>query len=84
MGQLGGIFTDGDLRRVLDQRLDIHNTPIKAVMTANCVTVQPQMLAAEALQIMEKKKINALLVVDEHRVPIGAFNMHDLLKAGVI
>lgn len=83
-GQLGGIFTDGDLRRVLDQRLDIHNTPIKAVMTANCVTVQPQMLAAEALQIMEKKKINALLVVDEHRVPIGAFNMHDLLKAGVI
>ena len=83
-GQLCGIFTDGDLRRVLDQRLDIHNTPIKAVMTANCVTVQPQMLAAEALQIMEKKKINALLVVDEHRVPIGAFNMHDLLKAGVI
>lgn len=82
--QLCGIFTDGDLRRVLDQRLDIHNTPIKAVMTANCVTVQPQMLAAEALQIMEKKKINALLVVDEHRVPIGAFNMHDLLKAGVI
>lgn len=83
-GHLCGIFTDGDLRRVLDQRLDIHNTPIKAVMTANCVTVQPQMLAAEALQIMEKKKINALLVVDEHRVPIGAFNMHDLLKAGVI
>ncbi len=83
-GQLCGIFTDGDLRRVLDQRLDIHNTPIKAVMTANCVTVQPQMLAAEALQIMEKKKINALLVVDEQRVPIGAFNMHDLLKAGVI
>lgn len=83
-GQLCGIFTDGDLRRVLDQRLDIHNTPIKAVMTANCVTVQSQMLAAEALQIMEKKKINALLVVDEHRVPIGAFNMHDLLKAGVI
>jgi len=83
-GKLCGIFTDGDLRRVLDQRLDIHNTPIKAVMTANCVTVQPQMLAAEALQIMEKKKINALLVVDEQRVPIGAFDMHDLLKAGVI
>ncbi len=82
--QLCGIFTDGDLRRVLDQRLDIHNTPIKAVMTANCVTVQAHMLAAEALQIMEKKKINALLVVDEHRVPVGAFNMHDLLKAGVI
>lgn len=82
--QLCGIFTDGDLRRVLDQRLDIHNTAIKAVMTANCVTVHAHMLAAEALQIMEKKKINALLVVDEHRVPIGAFNMHDLLKAGVI
>lgn len=81
---LCGIFTDGDLRRVLDQRLDIHNTAIDAVMTRNCVTVQAHMLAAEALQIMEKKKINALLVVDAEQKPVGALNMHDLLKAGVI
>jgi len=83
-GRLAGIFTDGDLRRVLDQRLDIHQTAIAQVMTANCVTIQSHMLAAEALQVMEKKKINSLLVVDADRRPIGALNMHDLLRAGVL
>jgi arabinose-5-phosphate isomerase len=83
-GTLAGIFTDGDLRRVLDQRVDIHQTTIASVMTKNCITVQPQLLAAEALQIMEKRKINALMVVDAEHRPVGALNMHDLLKAGVI
>lgn len=83
-GTLAGIFTDGDLRRVLDQRLDIHQTTIASVMTQNCITVQPHLLAAEALQIMEKRKINALMVVDATKRPVGALNMHDLLKAGVI
>lgn len=83
-GTLAGIFTDGDLRRILDQRLDIHTLSIENVMTLNCVTVKADMLAAEALNIMQQKKINGLIVVDASRLPIGALNMHDLLKAGVV
>lgn len=83
-GSLAGIFTDGDLRRILDQRIDIHQVAIDQVMTRNCVTVRAEMLAAEALKIMEQKKINALLVTDHHNMPVGALNMHDLLKAGVL
>lgn len=79
-----GIFTDGDLRRILDQQVDIHQTPIASVMTARCVTVRPEILAAEALKLMEDKKINALIVVNAQNCPVGAFNMHDLLRAGVI
>lgn len=83
-GQLAGIFTDGDLRRILDQRIDIHQTLIAQVMTRNCVTVRAEMLAAEALKIMELKKINALMVVTPDKTPVGALNMHDLLRAGVL
>lgn len=79
-----GIFTDGDLRRTLDRRVDIHRTPISEVMTRNCVTVAADLLAAEALQIMQTHKINALLVEDRNGLLIGALNMHDLLRAGVI
>ena len=53
-------------------------------MTRNCVTASADMLAAEALKIMEQKKINALLVTDAAQQPVGALNMHDLLKAGVL
>jgi arabinose-5-phosphate isomerase len=83
-GRLCGIFTDGDLRRTLDRGLDVHATPISRVMTRGCKTCPPSMLAAEALQMMEAHKINALIVVDEERRPIGALNMHDLLRAGVV
>ena len=83
-GLLAGLFTDGDLRRILDLQVDIHHTPISRVMTVNCVTVGPEMMAAEAVKLMETRKINGLLVVDGERHPLGAFNMHDLLKAGVI
>ena len=79
-----GIFTDGDLRRILDQQVDVHTTSIASVMTARCITVTPEMLAAEALKIMEDKKINGLVVVNQQQCPIGAFNMHDLLRAGVL
>lgn len=79
-----GIFTDGDLRRILDQQVDVHTTSIASVMTARCITVHPEMLAAEALKIMEDKKINGLVVVNKQQCPIGAFNMHDLLRAGVL
>ena len=79
-----GIYTDGDLRRTLDRELDVHKAKISEVMTAQCVTVAPNMLAAEGLKIMEDREINSLLVVDtEHRL-IGVLSMHDLLHAGVI
>lgn len=81
--QLQGIFTDGDLRRILEHKIDIHNTKISDVMTTQCTTVNPDMLAAQALNIMENKRINGLLVVNESQQPIGALNMQDLLKAGV-
>jgi len=83
-GKLLGIFTDGDLRRALDQNVDLKNTVIDDVMTRQGTTVSSEALAAECLQIMEAKKINALIVTDELNKPIGALNMHDLLKAGVI
>ncbi len=83
-GALCGLFTDGDLRRTLDRDIDLKNTPISAVMTPDCTTVAAGILAAEALQVMQARQINALLVVDENHRPVGALNMHDMLKAGVI
>jgi len=79
-----GIFTDGDLRRGLDQGIDYHQTAIQSVMKANPTCVHKGMLAAEALGIMDQKKINGLLVVDNAHKLIGALNMHDLLRAGVV
>ena len=83
-GKLSGIFTDGDLRRELDSLLDIHQTPISRVMTRRCITATPDMLAAQALQIMEQRKINGLIVLDAQGIPVGAMNMHDLLRSGVL
>lgn len=82
--QLLGIFTDGDLRRALDNGTDIHNAIVNNVMTSHCKTIRPNVLAAEALAIMEEDKINALVVTDNDNHPVGALNMHDLLRAGVI
>lgn len=82
--QVVGVFTDGDLRRTLDRSLDLHNTSVGRVMTANCKTAQPRQLAVEALKIMEDHKISALPVVDEDGRLVGALNMHDLLRAGVV
>lgn len=82
-GRLLGLFTDGDLRRLLDHRIDVHATAITDVMTPGCITVTPDILAAEALQVMEAHKINGLLVVADD-VLVGALNMHDLLRAGVV
>jgi arabinose-5-phosphate isomerase len=83
-GKLAGIFTDGDLRRTLDCALDIRQCAIDDVMTAHGKTVRPDMLAAEALKIMEDFKIGALIVVDADDRPVGAFNLQDLLRAGVM
>ncbi|RAU46957.1 MULTISPECIES: KpsF/GutQ family sugar-phosphate isomerase [unclassified Pseudomonas] len=83
-GRLAGIFTDGDLRRTLDRDIDLRNASIDEVMTVHGKTVHQEMLAAEALKIMEDNKIGALIVVDENDHPIGAFNLQDLLRAGVM
>lgn len=82
--QVVGIFTDGDLRRMLRKNLDLHSTKITQVMTANCTVIREHILAAEAMQIMEKKNINALLVVDEQQHLMGALNMHDLIHSGIV
>ncbi|MGH8548704.1 MAG: KpsF/GutQ family sugar-phosphate isomerase [Methylococcales bacterium] len=80
-----GIFTDGDLRRMFDKNeCNIYTTCIQEVMTANCATIDPGMMAAEALQKMEQKKITVLLVTDPENRLIGALHMHDLLMAGVV
>lgn len=83
--QVLGLFTDGDLRRMFEQtQYDIHTTLITNVMTAPCITIKPDILAAEALKIMEDKKITALLTTTENGRLIGALHMHDLLRAGII
>ncbi len=79
-----GIYTDGDLRRTLDKNVDVHTARVSEVMTPDCKTIQPHLLAAEALTLMQQNKINAMLVVDADNTLIGALNMHDLLKAGVV
>ncbi|MDO6695106.1 KpsF/GutQ family sugar-phosphate isomerase [Aliiglaciecola sp. 3_MG-2023] len=83
-GKLVGIFTDGDLRRILDDRVDIHETLVSDVMTTNSKTSRPEMLAVEGLNLMEKYSINSMFAVDRENKPVGALNMHMLLKAGVV
>jgi len=82
-GKLAGIFTDGDLRRAVDQGVDIHTARIGDVMTANCKTTEPGILAAEALKQMEDGSINALVVMRGDQVA-GVITMHDMLRAGVL
>ena len=82
--RLLGLFTDGDLRRALDKPLDIRAAKVSEVMTPNPRTIGPDKLAAEAVQMMEQHKINGLLVVDADGRLVGALNMHDLLRAGVV
>ena len=83
-GHLQGIFTDGDLRRALGRNLNVHETLMQDVMTTNCKTVRPDQLAAEVVRIMEQQKITALLVTDEDELLVGALNVHDFFRAGVM
>lgn len=82
--RLCGIFTDGDLRRVFDSGVDVHNTLIVDCMTSDFTYVQEDILAEEALLTMQEKKINGLLVVNKDNTLVGALNMHDMLRAGVV
>jgi arabinose-5-phosphate isomerase len=79
-----GIYTDGDLRRTLERKLDFNTTPISSVMSANPRCISPDSLAAEAVQRMEQYNISQMLVVDGQNKLVGALNMHDLLHAKVI
>ena len=79
-----GIYTDGDLRRTLEKKLDINTTPVRDVMSANPRCIGADALAAEAVQIMEQYNISQMLVVGEQHQLVGALNVHDLLHAKVI
>lgn len=79
-----GVFTDGDLRRVFDKRIDLHAVSITAVMTRGGKCIGADQLAVDALSLMQHFKITALLVTDETQRLIGALQMHDLLRAGVV
>jgi len=79
-----GIFTDGDLRRTLDRKVDIHASRMSDVMTRNPRSIGPDELAAEAVLMMEKHAVNGLLVLDASHRLVGALNVHDLLRAGVM
>ncbi|SFC03973.1 arabinose-5-phosphate isomerase [Marinospirillum celere] len=82
--KLLGVYTDGDLRRTLDQQMDFHQLQVTQVMTPGGKTIAPELLAAEAVHLMEENQINALPVTNAQGEVVGALNMHDLLKAGVI
>ena len=79
-----GVFTDGDLRRAFDKQIDVHSTPMRVVMTTKCKTIGPRALAAEAVHLMETHRITALPVTDAQGRLIGALNVHDLFRAGVV
>jgi arabinose-5-phosphate isomerase len=83
-GRLLGVFTDGDLRRALDHRLDVHATEMSAVMTRQCRTIGPKALAVDAVVLLERHRITALVVVNDRGHVVGALNVHDLLRAGVM
>jgi arabinose-5-phosphate isomerase len=83
-GVLVGIFTDGDLRRVLARGVDVYNAKITDVMTRNPKTTRADRLAVEIVQLMQTLKINGLFVVDDKNHVLGALNMHDLFRAGII
>jgi|TARA_B110000483_G_scaffold18164_2_gene20058 arabinose-5-phosphate isomerase len=79
-----GVFTDGDLRRAIDQKVNISTTTMAAVMSPHPKTINKDMLAVEALTIMESTSITALIVEDEKGRPTGVLHLHDILRAGVV
>ena len=83
-GKVAGVFTDGDLRRALEHALDLQQAQVVDLMTKNPKTIRADELAVAAVEKMETLKINGLLVVDADNTLLGALNMHDLLKAGVV
>ena len=83
-GELIGVFTDGDVRRAFDNQADIQKTAIYEVMSKNPKTISSDILAAEALSIMETYKITSLIIIDPEDRPVGIIHIHDILRAGVV
>ncbi len=82
-GIITGVFTDGDLRRVLDKNLDLRNTQVASVMTKSYKTIASSALASQAAQLMQDNAIYSLVVMDQHQLA-GVITMHDLLRANVV
>ena len=83
-GKIAGIFTDGDLRRTVEKIPNLKAARIVDVMSPAPRLIRPQALAVEAVELMERHKINQLLVADDQGVLVGALNMHDLFRAKVV
>lgn len=83
-GKLMGVFTDGDVRRALDNSIDLHNTTVASLMSYKPKTIPRDMLAAEALNLMETHKITSLVITNAELKPEGILHIHDILRAGVI
>ncbi len=82
--KLKGVFTDGDLRRTIESKKDIHKTKISLVMSKNVKTIQQSSLASIAIEIMEKNNIYVLIVLDSKKIPVGVLRMHDLMQSGLV
>jgi len=82
--KLKGVFTDGDLRRTIGSKKDIHKTKISLVMSKNVKTIQQSSLASEAIETMEKNNIYVLIVLDSKKIPVGVLRMHDLMQSGLV
>lgn len=83
-GKLVGIFTDGDVRRAVDKNMDLQQTSIHHIMSKNPKTISENLLAADALNIMETFKITSLVAIDKENRPLGVIHIHDILRAGVV
>ena len=82
--KLKGVFTDGDLRRTLESKTDIHETKISSVMTSKAKTINQSLLAKKAIEIMQKNQIYVLIAVDPKGIPVGVIRMHDLMHSGLV
>ena len=82
--KLKGVFTDGDLRRTIGSKKDIHKTKISLVMSKNVKTIQQSSLASKAIEIMEKNNIYVLIVLNSKKIPVGVLRMHDLMQSGLV
>ena len=82
--KLKGVFTDGDLRRTIESKKDIHKTKISLVMSKNVKTIQQSSLASKAIEAMEKNNIYVLIVLDSKKIPVGVLRMHDLMQSGLV
>ena len=82
--KLQGDFTDGDLRRCLQIKLDIHKTKISTVMSTNVKTIKDSSLAISAIEIMQKNEIYVLVVINQKNKPVGILRMHDLMQSGLV